>query len=768
MTIPRSVAPEPDGLVNGESVYNLPSQPTPLVGRNEDILAARHALQQQGVRLLTLTGPAGVGKTRLALGIADCVLDLFPDGVCFVELAPTPDPSLVTATIAEALGVREVRDQPLLPRLKSFFADQSMLLLLDNFEHVQSAADQVAQLLSACPSIKILTTSRVALRLRWEHVRLVKPLPVPRMVRDEDALAEANESLAVQLFVERAQAASPTFEVTAENAAIINQLCARLDGLPLAIELAAARISLLSPKQMLARLDQRFELLVDGAADLPLRQRTLRNAMDYGFDLLTLDEQTLFAHLGVFAAGFTAEAATAVAQGAGTPGAAEFETLNRLDSLLQKSLLYQDTSVQGQVRFRMLETLRSYALDRLAASGSHDTARERWVEYHRALTTRASAALLGRGQGEWLTVLDREMDNLRDVLQWCIDTEDAESGLELVGNLWRYWLVRGLLTEGRRWIDDVLDLPLAEARSPMRARALSAGGELAYQQGDHANAERLLRDSLAVYRELEDRRGIATALDNLGRLISRHGDPASALSFLEESLSVKRELDDRWGIAQVLHDLADLAIEQQQLATARSRHEECLLHWQALGDVLSVASVFECMAILAHSQGHTPRALKLAGASSALREQLESATCAPVQRQRLQEMLDSAQTTVGAQAAANYVEEGRALSLDEAVQYARTAEQSQAAATAKPRSGQPSVPEHVQLLGLSAREREVAALLLRGMSNRQIAQELVITERTAETHVCRILSKLGLGSRAQLAALLVEPRLPQPTGPRRF
>jgi DNA-binding CsgD family transcriptional regulator len=420
----------------------------------------------------------------------------------------------------------------------------------------------------------------------------------------------------------------------------------------------------------------------------------------------------------------------------------------------------------------MLETVRTYALERLAASEEQDPIRARWIDYHRTLSTQASAALLGRGQGEWLRVLDRELDNLRAALQWCIDAGDAESGLELVGNLWRYWLVRGLFTEGRTWLAEVLDLPLAKDGTPMRAHALSAAGELAYHQGDYASAEALQRESLAVYRALNDRRGVAVALDNLGRLISRHGDPARALALLEESLAAKRELDDRWGLAQVLHDLADLAVEQNQLPTARSRHEECLLHWHALGDVLSVASVFDCMAIQAQSQNHSERALTLAGAASALRAHLETDSFSPLQRGRLQEALDKAKLAVGAEAATGFLEHGRGLTVDQAIEYARTPEapraNSSSAVSASAAAANSPLPAHVQLLGLTTREREVAALLLRGMSNRQIAEQLVITERTAETHVCRILSKLGLGSRAQLAALIVDQQLAQSaSNPRR-
>ena len=753
----------PAAGVIGRRKHNLRAQPTQIVGRAGELKLASQVLLRGDVRLVTFTGPAGTGKTRLSLAMAESLLDIFTDGVFFVDLARLDDSSQVSAAIAETLGIREGRDQPLLDRLEAVLFDRHVLLVLDNFEHVLPAADQVADLLALCPDLKILATSRAPLRLRWEHVFPIFPLPLP--ARDADAdVARVAESPAVQLSIERARAAEPGFELTERNAVTIAEVCMRLDGLPLAIELAAARTRVLPPEALLTRLRNRLEVLVDGARDLPVRQRTLREAIAYSYDLLTDDERALFSQLAVFAGGCTVEAAAAVMAEPLEELGARPVVLDRLQSLVDKSLMQREQLPGGEVRFRMLETIREYAQEKLTRSGGLVDLRDRWVDYLLELTHRSRKALLGRDQAATLELLDREHDNLRGALRACVETNDTDRGLQLAASLWRFWYVRGYFTEGRMWLSELLALAGAGARTKLRANALSAAGNLAYNQGDDAAAEAFQNESLSIRRELGDRAGVGVSLDTLGALAFRRGDSERANALLEESLLVKREREDRWGIAAAIHHLGDVALEQGHFSTARARYEDSLVQWVDLGDIWSSALVLESLAALAHTRGNPQRALKLIGAASALRERLRSAPMPPVQRAQQQKLIEAVQGSLGNEAASSALAEGRAMGLGQAIAYARTPEEA-AATTTRAAESPAALPAQGPLAWLTPREREVAALLLRGMSNRQIAEDLVITERTAETHVCRILSKLGLDSRAQIAAWVIDNGLLESRGP---
>jgi non-specific serine/threonine protein kinase len=570
----------------------------------------------------------------------------------------------------------------------------------------------------------------------------------------------ALESPAVQLFVNRAKAAVASFELTAANAPAVAELCVRLDGLPLALELAAARSPLLPPPALLARLGHRLDLLADGASDLPPRQRSVRAAIGYSYDLLTLEEQTLFRQLAIFAGGCTADAAAAVALtteppvvGDAFPNPADRgfgPIVGRLAGLVQKSLLSQEPQADGDIRFRMLETVRAYAAERLVAGGEMAATRQYAIGYYTALAERAQSGLRGRDQAAWLALLDCEHDNMRAVLTWCLESGEAEDGLNLAGRLGRFWELRGLYSEGRKWLIDLLALSQPAQRTPARARALSAAGDLAASQGDDVGAEAYESESLAICRELEDREGIAASLSALGLLAHRRGDAARARAMLEESLAVSRELGDQWAIASVLHHLGDVASEPGQYPIARARYEESLIQWHALEDIWGVAMCLESMGCLAQARGQAARALHLIGAGAAARDSVRSSLKAPVQRLRLQETITAAENALGSAATATALAAGRAMSLDEAVLCARAVQDHTAPQQPAP------LPADSPLAWLTRREQEVSTLLLRGLSNRQIAEELVITERTAETHVCRILSKLGLGSRAQIAAWVMD------------
>ena len=426
--------------------HNLPTHPTALLGRERELAEVRK-LYEDGARLVTLTGPGGTGKTRLGLQVAADLLDAFEHGVFLVELAPISDPALVPSTVAQALGVRDIGSRPIVDAVKKHLRSRSVLLLLDNFEQVLPAAAVAADLLAACPGLAVLATSREPLRLRGEHEYAVPPLALP-----EAGLGTTSEVVsqapAVALFVQRARAVRADFALTDENAAAVAEVCARLDGLPLAIELAAARVRLLTPEAMAARLERRLPLLVGGARDLPARQRALRDTIAWSHDLLDEHERRLFRRLSVFVGGWTLDAAEAVCNTDGN-----LDTLDGLESLVSKSLVRQDVDARGEPRFAMLETIREYALERLAASGEAAEMRQRHADNYVALAERTAPELYGHGLVAWFVRLEAEHDNMRAALAWS-QAEERGAGirLRLPLALWRFWLVRGYPAEGRQWL----------------------------------------------------------------------------------------------------------------------------------------------------------------------------------------------------------------------------------------------------------------------------------------------------------------------------
>lgn len=593
--------------------HNLPVQPTPLIGREQVGATACGLLRRTDVRLLTLTGPGGTGKTRLGLQVAADLLEDFESGVYFVPLAVIRDPALVASSIARALGLQEKAGQLLLDSLKEFLQDKQMLLLLDNFEQVVAAALLVAELLAACPRLKFLVTSRVVLRLSGEHEFPVPPLELPDP-RRLPAIETLSQYAAVELFMQRTLAIKPDFRVDNTNAPAVAEICVRLDGLPLAIELASARIKLLSPQAMLARLGHRLELLRGGARDVPDRHQTLRQAIAWSYDLLEVGEQALFRRLAVFARGCTLEAAEAVCQAMDNPTVGAGQSLEVLDgvaSLVDKSLLRQQEQASGEPRFRMLETIREYGLECLTASGEEHAVRRAHADYYLALAEAAEPALTGPEQVTWLDRLEVEHDNLRAALQWAEESGEAEIGLRLAGALCQFWLIRGHLREGQERLARLLGLAGASPRTAARAKALMRAGHLADNLSDYAAAHAFFEESLTIRRERGDTSGIAAVLNDLGRVAEHRNDYTAACALSAESLAIWRELGDKAGIATSLHNLGWVAYQQGEYATAYALCQESLGLRRELGDKRSIAFELGGMGRTAHKQGDYRRATAL-------------------------------------------------------------------------------------------------------------------------------------------------------------
>lgn len=819
-TQPPKLAPSrPHRPIVGKRRHNLPAQPTPLIGRQREVEAAQRLLRADR-RLLTLTGPPGVGKTRLALAVAAELLDEFEHGVLFVDLAPIGDPALVAYTITKTLGVREARDQSPFERLKHYLRDKQMLLLLDNFEQVIAAASQVADLLSACSELKILVTSRAGLRVRWEQEFPVLPLGLPdlKQLPSADALSEYP---AIALLIERARAVNPEFVLSDQNGPTVAEICTRLDGLPLAIELTAAHIKSLPPQVILQRLQHRLMLLASGPPDLPVRHQTLRGAIAWSYDLLRPDEQRLFRRLSVFVGGSTVEAVEAVCGGEGDLNT---DVLEGLAALVDKNLLRQDSQLEGEARFWMLETIREYALERLTMSRESEGIQRRHAAFFLSFAEGAEGELHGSKQAVWLDRLEREHGNMRAVLRWALEAGEIETALRLSGALWWVWEQRGHLAEGQRWLEEALSRSAAVAPA-IRAKALNGAGCLARDRGDYRRAmasheeclalrrglgdkrriastlnnlanvladqgnygaaRALHEESLNLYRELGDRRGTAYLLDNLAGDLSYQGDNERATALHEESLAVHRELGDRHGMATVLNNLGVAARDRGDYKRAKAFHEESLALYQELRDQGGVALALVHLGLLARYQGDHMGATALCKESLALFWEVED-------KRRIAKGLGALAGVIAAKGQADQAAQlfGAEEALRDAIgaplppsdrrDYdrdvksvrARLGKKAFAAAWTAGRaqslekaveyalgvvaSAPPTAEAERRPTPLTPREEEVAGLIARGFANREIATALGITEGTVEVHVQHILNKLGFHSRAQIAVWVVE------------
>src|SRR3984957_1435453 len=564
---------------------NLPVMRATFIGREDEAAVLRQLLNRIDVRLVTLTGPGGIGKTRLALQVASEIASEFPGGVCFIPLAAVGEHALVASTIVQAVGIRETDNQSPQERLKEYAAalDQPMLLVLDNFEHLIPAAGIVAQLLAAGPKLKLVVTSQSPLHVYGEHEFPVPPLALPDP-KSMPPLEVLSRLPAVALFVERAQAVKHEFALTKENAPVVAAICARLDGLPLAIELAAARIKMLSPAAMLARLESRLNLLTGGARDLPTRQQTLRSTVDWSYGLLNSSEQTLFRRLSVFAGGCTLEGAEAVCD---TKGDLGLDILDGMASMVDKSLAQQVEHADAETRFVMLSTIREYALERLVESNDESAARRAHAAYYLVLAEEGAEDVVAHP--EWLDRFEIEHDNFRLALDYLTKTGDAEWGLRLGAALFRFWETREHLTEGRDAFTRLLALPGTASPPKLRARALFAAAVLAGEQGNYGSARQLFEDSLETCVELNDNRGVAVALNALAVNARERGELADASSLFERCVAIWKDLGDSTDIARALSNLANVTKLQGQYERASSLYDECLTLFRKVEDGAGVA-----------------------------------------------------------------------------------------------------------------------------------------------------------------------------------
>jgi predicted ATPase/class 3 adenylate cyclase/DNA-binding CsgD family transcriptional regulator len=857
---------------------NLPIQPTALIGREKEVAAVERLLGREDIRLVTLTGPGGIGKTRLGLQVAAELADRFPNGVYFVNLAPLSDPEFVVPTIAQALAVKEIAGQSLLDQLKAWLREKQLLILLDNFEQVVGAAGQVASLLAACANLKMVVTSRMTLRVQAEHEFAVPPLalPDPKHLPDLGTLSQYE---AVALFLQRAQAVKPEFQVTDAGAPAIAEICIRLDGLPLAIELAAARIKLLPPQALLARLGQRLEVLTSGARDAPVRQQSLRNTIAWSYELLHAEEQRLFRRLSVFCCGCTLEAIEAVCAALDKSNGTE-RVLDGVASLIDKSLLQQPEQERDEPRILMLETIREYGLEVLAASGEMGITRQAHATYYLRLSQEAEPELDGPQQAMWLEQLEQEHDNLRTALSWWLEQgetgQSMEMALRLGAALEQFWMIRGHYSEGRIFLEralagregvakavqakalgtaawlainqgdtdrgevlceeslslwqdlgDTTGIALslqrlavaawvrnnpAVARSLMEealARWKEVGDKrhvawvltwLAYmasQQGEYARALALCEESLVIYRELESKIGIAGSLGRLTEVLSlSQSDPARVRSLLEEALALSREVGDKLGIAHGQRFAGQLALSQGDTTMARSLIEEALALFReignregmalslsllarvetgqgnraaartlyeesltmaskGMGDKGALASSLEGLASLVAAQGELVRAARFWGAAEGLRETIGT-PIPPVERTGYERTVASACAQLGKKAFAAAWAEGRTMSPEQVlatqgqVALPTPGELSSSPTTASP----PAYPNR-----LTAREVEVLRVVAQGLTNEQVAERLVISPRTVDTHLTSIYSKIGVSSRSAATRYAIEHHL---------
>ncbi len=770
----------------GPRPFRLPAFVTSFIGREHAVSELGKLVQDN--RLVTVSGPPGIGKTRLALQLASTLRETHTDGVVLAELAPVAEPGLVEHVAAAALGVQERRGHPPSEAIAEQVADRAVLLVLDNCEHlIEASAQMVAFLLAHCAGLRILTTSRQSLGIIGETTYRLAPLVLPT---ERDDLSQMTGREAVRLLVDRARAVQPGFEVTLSNAAAVARLCRNLDGIPLAIELAAAWVRVLGIDQIAARLEDRFGLLTSGNRAAPERHQTLRNAVEWSYELLTEPERKLFNRLSVFAGGWTLEAAEAVVSDEGPdvreprPDGSEIEpaaVLGVLATLVDKSLvLFEDDPMAS--RYRMLETLRAYAAERLAASGEEQGLRERHRLWCMHLAERGEREIWRVDQVAWVRRLARDQDNIRAALRWTLSGAlDADPGLRIGAALGRFWDTRGDFREGIGWLQDLLSLSIVRSRTPSWGRAMTALGYLTAVLGDSEHAVRILDESLSYWRELDEPRGLAVALFvrgiavglprfepaslrffeqslalsriggprwatyfsllSLGEAARALGEHARAQALLDESLSLVQLEGERQGAFFTLNSLALLALAQGVFARAESLGLQALTAAVELDNRHGTVIALDTLASVAAATGRAGRATRLFGATDAARAIMGDFSYATVRRDRERGMR-AAQAGLGDVAFEQEWTAGGRLSLEEAAAEARLVE------LASPSPVLATAGRHT---GLDRREMEVLRLVAEGVSNHEIAERLIIAEATVKRHLDNIFTKLGVASRTAAA-----------------
>jgi predicted ATPase/DNA-binding SARP family transcriptional activator/DNA-binding CsgD family transcriptional regulator len=769
--------------------HNVPVARSSFVGRERELVEVKRELSM--TRLLTLTGAGGSGKTRLALEVIRDMVGAYLDGIWVVELAPLSEPELVPQAVASALGVREKPSRPLIDDLTNYLWKKDLLLVLDNCEHVIGAAAYITEaLLSACPRLKVLATSREALRVGGEVVWQVPPLSVPHP-EESTSTDELQRSEAVRLFAQRARSRRPSFGLTERNGRVVAEICRRLDGIPLALELAAARVRMLSVEQISERLDDSLVLLRGGSRTTERRHQTLQGTLEWSHGLLSEAEQRLFERLSVFAGGWALEAAETVGAGGGI---SKEDVLDLLEYLTDKSLVVViEADDKSSPRYRLLEPIRQYAQAKLEESGEAEATRRRHALWYLALAEEAEKVLTGPHDLVWLRQLETEHDNLRAALRWFLRRGETELGLRLAAALGKdFWRTRERLRQGLEWLEAAL--ASGGDPSPTRAKALAYAGWIAWEQLDFERSKVLSEEALALSRELGYKEGTAAALYSLGMVaIYDQMRAEDAWALLEKCLALRRELKDDVGAARTLQKLGLISVVRRDFERAQALYEEAIELVQKTGDKVgravtlwlgglaslglgnhegvkslcregldvarqiehthAVALILYVLGASAGEVGSPIRSARLWGAAESMLDAL-GLGLGPAERYFYEPYFAVAQTRLGEEALEMAWAEGQSMTLEEAIEYALSFEEETTLST----DFTPKVhPLAAEASGkLTRREKEIAELIARGLTNRQIAAGLVISEHTVATHVARILKKLRLRSRAQMGYWLAQ------------